>query len=55
MKQLNGIPHNITESVIGVISTKGVNLLKRGNTILVDPMAKDNAFGYKATITALRL
>ena len=53
MKQLNGIPHNITESVVGVISTKGVSIFKRANTILVDPTAKDNAFGYKATITAM--
>lgn len=53
MKQLNGIPHNISESVVGVIATKGVSLFKRRNTILVDPMAKDNALGYKATISAL--
>ena len=53
MKQINGIPHNISESIVGVISTKGVNLFKRRNIILVDPLAKDNTFGYKATITAL--
>lgn len=53
MKQLQGIPHNISESVVGVISTKSVGLFKRSNTILVDPTAKDNPFGYKATITAM--
>ncbi|MDE5988560.1 MAG: His-Xaa-Ser system radical SAM maturase HxsC [Duncaniella sp.] len=53
MKQINGIPHNITESIIGVISTKSVNIFRRKNTILVAPTAKDNGFGYLATITAL--
>lgn len=53
MKQLIGIPHNITESVIGIISTKDVNLLQRSKYILVDPTAKDNRMGYLATITAL--
>lgn len=53
MRQVNGIAHNISEPVVGVISTTGVNVLKRKNTILVNPTAKDNGFGYLATITAL--
>lgn len=54
MKQINGIPHNITDPIVGVISTKGVNILKRKNVILVSPTAKDNGFGYLATISALK-
>lgn len=54
MKQINGIPHNITESILGVISTKKRNLLNRRDVILVDPTARDNSFGYRATITALK-
>lgn len=53
MKQSNGIPHNITESIIGVIATKKKSFFSRRNIILVDPSAKDNPIGYSATITAL--
>lgn len=54
MKQLKGIPHNISKPIVGIISTKGVNVFKRKNTILVSPTAKDNVFGYLATISALQ-
>ena len=54
MRQINGIPHNISKPIVGIISTKGVNVFKRKNTILVSPTAKDNRLGYLATITALQ-
>lgn len=54
MRQLNGTPHNISEPIVGVISTRGVNMFKRKSTILVSPTVKDNGFGYLATITALQ-
>lgn len=53
MKQVNGIPHNINGSILGVITTKKMNPLKRKHKILVNSVAKDNAIGYAATITAL--
>lgn len=51
MKQIQGIPVNIKEDIVGRI-TFGKNMFQRSNEIWVSKNASNPAFGYVATITA---
>lgn len=51
MKQIQGIPHNIDEEVLGKI-TFGKNVFRRSNCILVDADATKPSTGYLATISS---
>lgn len=51
MKQIQGIPYNISGDIVGRITFGKRNLFARSNKILVCPKATKHRFGYLATIT----
>jgi His-Xaa-Ser system radical SAM maturase HxsC len=51
MKQLNGIPHNISEEFIGRITFGKANIFSRGKSILVGANISHIPYGYESAIT----
>ena len=51
MKQIQGVPYNIENDVVGRITFGKRNMFSRSNDILVCENANKPAFGYLATIT----